>query len=213
MIQQTQTMDNNTQLTTQNAKEPLPTLQELFSDSLEIAGKAESLNAILNTPPPEKWVKEHPYIKQTIMFEGREVKVPYRYLPIDKAEYLLRKIFKRYSIKITGQGTAFNGVWVTVRVEYYDPSFGGMTSQDGIGSIALQVKKDSSPADLANINHGALSMAFPLAKTLAVKDACDLIGNIFGANLNRRDTLQFTADSDLIEQYKISRYEKALAND
>lgn len=206
-------MDKETSLTKQIDKEPLPTLQELFSDSLDIAGKAESLNAILNTPPPEKWVKQHPYIKQTIEVDGKEMKVPYRYLPIDKAEYLLRKIFKRYSIKITGQGTAFNGVWVTVRVEYFDPSFGGMTSQDGIGSIALQVKKDSSPADLANINHGALSMAFPLAKTLAIKDACDLIGNIFGANLNRRDTLQFTADAELIEKYKIERYEKALAND
>jgi len=48
-----------------------------------------------------------------------------------------------------------------------------MEYHDGIGSIHLQVKKGSSPADLANINNGALSMAFGTAKSIAIKDACD----------------------------------------
>jgi len=177
-----------TQELTVKAKNGLPTLQELFEGNIEAAGKAESLNAILNTPPPEKWLKKHPFIAD------------YWYLPIDKHEYLLRKIFKRYRIKITGQGTAFNGVWVTVRVKYMDPITGNWNFQDGIGSAELQVAKGKSPADLANINHGALSMAFPIAKTLAIKDACELIGNIFGANVNRRDTLPFQPDMNLINQ-------------
>lgn len=166
----------------------LPTLQDLFADNIQEVGKTESLNAILNTPPPDKWVKQHPYIKD------------HKYLPIDKVEYLLRKIFKRYKIKITGQGTSFNGVWVTVRVKYIDPATNEWTYQDGIGSIELQVAKGESPADLSKINRGAISMAFPLAKTLAVKDACELIGNIFGANMNRRDTLPFQPDMALIEK-------------
>jgi len=173
------------------AKEPnkLPTLAELFNDSIELIGKTEGLNAILNTPPPDSWVKTHPYIKD------------HKYLPIDKVEYLLRKIFKKYSIEITGQGTAFNGVWVTVRVGYRNPVDGEMEYQDGIGAIQLQTAKGASPADLANINNGALSMAFPLAKTLAVKDACDMIGNIFGANINRRDAISFTPDTAIAEKY------------
>src|SRR6185369_5714641 len=60
----------------------LPTIQELFEDNIELAGKSEGLNAILNTHPPDKWIKTHPFI------EG------HKYLPIDKVEYLLRKIFK-----------------------------------------------------------------------------------------------------------------------
>jgi hypothetical protein len=167
----------------------LPSLAELFEDPA-LAGKTESLNVILNADPPVKWVKVHPYIKD------------HRYLPIDKVEYLLRKIFKDYSIKITGQGTAFNGVWVTVRVKYRNPIDGKMKSQDGIGAMHLQTAKGTSPADLANINNGALSMAFPIAKTLAVKDACDHIGTIFGANLNRKDIVPFSPDMDLINKYK-----------
>lgn len=168
----------------------LPTLDELFADNIQEAGKTEALNVILNSPPPEKWVKQHPYIKE------------HRYLPIDKIEYLLRKIFKRYSIEITDQGTSFNGVWVTVRVHYWNPVTNEMNYQDGIGAMQLQTSKGTSPADMANINNGAISMAFPIAKTLAVKDACELIGNIFGANLNRKDTIAFTPDMNFIDKYK-----------
>lgn len=166
----------------------LPTLADLFSDSIEVAGKSEGLNAILNTQPPEKWIKTHPFIKD------------YRYLPIDRVEFLLRKIFKRYWIEITGQGTAFNGVWVTVRIHYYNPATNEMACSDGIGSVQLQTKSGTSPSDLININNGALAMAFPAAKSYAIKDAAELIGNIFGANISRKDTLQFIPDTEIIDR-------------
>lgn len=169
---------------------PLTTL-ELFegSDSLSEAFANDSLNAILSSQPKAEWVKEHPFIKN------------HKYLPIDKVEYLLRRIFKAYKIEITGQGTAFNGVWVTVRVHYLNPATGDWSFHDGIGASQLQTAKGTSAADLANINNGAITMGFPLAKTLAIKDACDMFGNLFGANLNRRDTLQNTPDASLQSAY------------
>ena len=42
-------------------------------------------------------------------------------------------------------------------------------------------------------------MAFPLAKTVAIKDACDHFGDLFGANLNRRDTIAYTADASIMQ--------------
>lgn len=174
-------------------KTELPTLAELFEDSLDIVAKSEGLNAILNATPPEKWIKEHPFV------------TGHKYLPIDKVEYLLRKIFKQYSIEITGQGTAFNGVWVTVRVHYLSPATGKLEYHDGIGAVQLQVKKGTSPADLSNINNGAISMAFPIAKSLAIKDACDMFGNIFGANLNRRDLVQFSPDEGILSKVKSNK--------
>lgn len=199
-------------LSTIPAEFKLPTVAELFDENIELAAKAEGLNAILNTQPPDKWVKHHPYIKQEIEVDGRKVTVPYRYLPIDKVEYLLRRIFKKYDIEILREGTAFNGVYVVVRVHYFDPVEGKMQFHDGIGSAQLQTAKGKSPADLANINHGAISMAFPMAKTLAVKDACDHLGELFGCNLNRRDTLAFQVDPQIQEKYQIERYAKALDN-
>lgn len=176
-------------------KEPkLPSLSELFDDT-QTAYETEALNKILNSPIPDKWIKKHPTVDNHF------------FLPIDKVEFLLRKIFKRYRVKITGQGTAFNGVWVTVRVKYFNPVTEEWEYQDGIGSAQLQTKKGTSPADLANINYGAVGMAFPIAKSEAIKDACHLIGNIFGANLNRRDTIAFTPDLEIID-----RHAKALQN-
>ncbi len=165
----------------------VPTLADLIQD-IELAYKNDALNSLLNQPPPAVWVKEHPVIKD------------YKYLPIDKIEHLLRKIFKDYKIEITGQGIAFNGVWVTVRVHYVSPVTGQWAFHDGIGAEQLQTKKGASPADLININNGALRMAFPIAKTVAVKDACDMFGSLFGANLNRRDVLEYKMDENLFKK-------------
>jgi len=162
-------------------KSNLPALKDLVSD-ITVYEKTDELNFLLNQEPPTKWVKEHPFIRG------------HKYVPIDKVEYLMRKIFKKYRIEILREGTSFNGVFVTVRVHYLNPVSNEWDYHDGIGAIHLQVKKGSSPSDLANINNGALSMAFPLAKTLAIKDACDMFGKLFGSDLNRRDTLPASMD-------------------
>lgn len=178
----------------------LPTLQELYRDTT-LALHSDQLLVILNQQPPESWIKTHPFIKA------------YRYLPIDKIEFLLKKIFKRYRIEVLREGTSFNGVYVVVRVHYLNPVTGEWDFHDGIGASALQVKAGSSPADLANINNGALSMAFPVAKTIAIKDACDHFGTTFGADLNRKDTFAYSPDlklADFAKSKEEQRMEKLI---
>ena len=175
-----------------NEKNQLPTLAELTHD-VELSYKNDAFNLLLSQQPPAIWVKKHPYIRD------------YNYLPIDKVEHLLKKIFKQYRIEITNQGTSFNGVWVTVRVHFLNPTNNEWSYHDGIGACQLQTKKDTSPADLANINNGALQMAFPIAKTIAIKDACDMFGNLFGANLNRRDTIEFKVDENTLNFIKSNK--------
>lgn len=163
----------------------LPKIQDLYLDK-EVAYKNDVLLTLLNNEPKKEWVKEHPFIRG------------YKYLPIDKIEFLLQKIFKKYRIEILREGTSFNGVYVVVRVHYQHPITQEMEFHDGIGAAQLQTAKGTSPSDLININNGALSMAYPMAKTIAIKDACDHFGNLFGANLNRKDTLNYTADVNLM---------------
>ncbi|WP_372938624.1 hypothetical protein [Seonamhaeicola sp.] len=112
----------------------------------------------------------------------------------------MRSIFKNeYKIEITGQGTSFNGVWVTCRLHYKDLITNEWKFYDGIGACELQTKKGSSPANLNDINNGALSMAFPIAKTLAIKDAADSLGRIFGSDLNRKDIIPVRTPESLLE--------------
>lgn len=164
----------------------LPKIKDLYND-LASTQKNDVLISLLNQPPKPEWVKEHPFIKN------------YKYLPIERVEWLLKSIFKKYKIEVTGQGQSFNGVWVTVRVHYLDPISGDWLYHDGIGATELQTAKGTSPADLANINTGALGMAMPIAKTRAIKDAVDHLGKLFGSDLNRKDIINYSPDLTLIE--------------
>ena len=172
-------------------KNTLPKLKDLVSD-ISNYEKSDKLNYLLNQEPPKDWIKEHPYIRG------------HKYIPIDKIEYLLRRIFKKYRIEILREGTSFNGVYVVVRVHYMNPTNSSWDYHDGIGSINLQLRKQTQyekdnnvkvEFNTVNINNGSLSMAYPLAKTLAIKDATDMFGKLFGSDLNRKDTLPALMDS------------------
>jgi hypothetical protein len=164
------------------------TITSLFAGKLETAVPLEQLNVILSTPPPETWVKEHPFVKG------------HKYLPIDKVEYLLRRCFKRYRIEVIKTGMLMNAIEVTVRVHYFNPATGTMEFHDGVGACELQTTKGSGglKLDMSNVNKGAVTMALPIAKTIAIKDACDHFGDLFGANLNRKDVANFKGDAELL---------------
>ena len=103
-------------------KTKLPALKDLVSD-ITLYEKTDELNFLLNQEPPKTWVKEHPLVRG------------HKYVPIDKVEYLLRKIFKKYRIEILREGTSFNGVYVCVRVHYLNPVSNDWDYHDGIGAI------------------------------------------------------------------------------
>lgn len=164
----------------------LPKINDLYQD-IQVTQQNDQLVALLNQSPKNEWVKTHPFIKG------------YKYLPIERIEYLLKSIFKEYQIEILREGHSFNGVFVTVRVHYVHPVSGEWRFHDGIGAAQLQTKKGTSPSELGNINNGALSMAYPMAKTIAIKDACDHFGKLFGSDLNRKDQINYTIDLTLID--------------
>jgi hypothetical protein len=178
-----------------------PNLIDIYqSDALVEIKRQEDLNIYLDTDVPQAWVKVNKFANNS------------KYLPIDKVEWLLRKIFKAFRIEITGQGVAFNGVWVSVRLHYLHPVTGKWEFHDGIGASEMQTAKGTSPADLVNINKNALSMAFPVAKSYAIKDASHHFGNVFGANLNRMDIVKLTTDNnpvtlldDLVELFELKK--------
>jgi hypothetical protein len=175
------------------AKQTKATITSLFKQlDLDVV-PLEQLNVILSTPPPAAWVKQHPFIKG------------YNYLPIDKVEYLLRRCFKKYQIEVIKTAQLFNAIEVTVRVHYLNPATNEMMYHDGVGAQELQTTKGSGNLnmDMSNVNKGAVMMALPIAKSIAIKDACDHFGDLFGANLNRKDIVQFTGDTELLSSEAI----------
>lgn len=175
-------------MTTEIEKQTKATITSLFKQLDFDAVPLEQLNVILSTPPPASWVKVHPFIKG------------YNYLPIDKVEYLLRRCFKKYQIEVIKTAQLFNAIEVTVRVYYLNPATNEMMFHDGVGAQELQTKSGTGNLnlDMSNVNKGSVMMALPIAKSIAIKDACDHFGDLFGANLNRKDIVQFTGDTDLL---------------
>jgi hypothetical protein len=167
----------------------LPTLAELYSD-VDTYKKTDDFNYLMNQNPPEKWVKIHPFIAN------------YKYLPIDKVEYLLRKIFKEFKIEVISQSMLLNSVSVHVRVHYLHPVTSEWMFHDGVGAQEIQTKKDTGhlKLDMSNINKGAVMMALPIAKTIAIKDASDHFGRLFGSDLNRKDLAENSQDKNLQQE-------------
>lgn len=166
----------------------LPKINDLYNDKISIR-KSDAFVTLMNQPPLDKWVKQHPFIKN------------YNYLPIERIEFLLKTIFKQYKIEVLKTGLLLNAVEVTVRVHYVSPITGEWLFHDGTGAQEMQTQKDSGnlKLDMSNINRGAVTMALPIAKTLAIKDACDHFGKLFGCDLNRKDNISYTLDLTLIE--------------
>ena len=156
----------------------LPTLADIRDNELSVY-KNDALNSILNVEVPDKWVKQHPFAKQV------------KYLPIDKVEYLMTKIFQVWNVEIINYAQIFNSVSVHVRVHYQDPISGSMRFNDGVGAVGIQTDKGASASDLSAIKSDAVMKALPAAKSYAIKDACEHIGKIFGRDLNRTDALAF----------------------
>lgn len=164
----------------------LPTIKELTSD-LVSAQKQDALSVLLNQEPRPEWVRINKYANNA------------KYLPIERVEWLLAKIFKAYQIEVREVKQLFNGVSVTARVHYLNPIDGVWMFHDGVGAAQIQTKKGASPADLSNINNNAIALCVPIAKTEAVKNACKSFGKLFGSDLNRDGEISYELDASLIE--------------
>jgi hypothetical protein len=80
---------------------------------------------------------------------------------------------------------------VTVRLHYRNPTTGEWSYHDGIGAAPVQTDAGKSAADLAAIKTRAVQIAFPIAKSGAIKDAAEHLGALFGRDLNRKDVVMF----------------------
>lgn len=175
-----------------NSEKQLPTLKDLHHDE-SVAFKNDQLNLLLNQPTPEKWIKDHPFAKNV------------KYIPIDKVEFLLTRIFQEWKVEIIKYSALFNSVSCHIRLHYKNPISGEWSFHDGVGAVGVQTDAGKSAADLGAIKQDAVMKALPAAESYAIKDAAEKLGILFGKNLNRKDTIGFAG--------AYSKEEKAPADD
>jgi hypothetical protein len=167
-------------------KNKIPTISELYGDKDGIT-KNTALAVLLNSAPLPAWIKIHPITK-------------INYIPIGRIEYLLTRIFGKWRSEIKDSKILANSISVTVRLWYIDPITGEWDWSDGIGAAPLQTDQGKGAIDFNYIKSSAVMMAAPAAESLAIKDAAEKLGKIFGKDISRKDVINYDGLSEINEK-------------
>lgn len=165
----------------------IPTLDQLVAND-DNSFKQDALTVLLNNAPPQSWLKQHPtakYKNET----GQNVPAPY--LPIDKVEYLLTKIFGTWWVEIREIKPVANSVVVTVRLWVIDPITKQPRFNDGVGATPIQTESGAGAMDWNAVKSNGVQIAAPAAETYAIKDAAEKFGRLFGKDLTRINTMNY----------------------
>lgn len=171
-------MNNQLQPTKQTRQ--LPKLEELYND-VELAGKHNELNKLLNCQPKPEWVKQNKFANNS------------NYIPVGIIEFLLTSIYIKWRVEVKEVQVIANSVVVTIRLFVLDPITGEWDWQDGVGASPIQTKSGAAATDFGQVNTAAVQMAAPAAETYAFKDAAEKLGRLFGKDLNRKDDVNYDA--------------------
>lgn|SRR3990167_1476688 len=170
-------------LTTTKKKSPVAYVSD---EQLETWQRNEELLAVINTHPRKEWIKKHPFNKKV------------DYLPVGKIEMLLDQIFGVWDFTVVDYKLIGNAVTVHIKLKVKNPKTGEWIERDGLGAVPLEleateynqdgtVKKQGAKhaCDFEKLNRMAIMKNLPAAKSFALKDAADTLGNLFGRSLNR----------------------------
>lgn len=156
----------------------LPSLKDLTEDN-ELTLKENALMVLLNQAPPNEWRKKHPTTNG-------------EYLPIERVEYLLSRIFTKWWVEVRTIQSIANSIVVTVRLYVVNPITNSEEWQDGVGAAPIQTDKGAGAMDWNKAKIAGVMMAAPSAESYAIKDAAEKFGKLFGKDLNRKEQIEYS---------------------
>lgn len=156
----------------------VPTMDQLVAES-DVSIRQNNLMVLLNQNPPGQWLVEHPMVKG------------HKYLPIERVEYLLSRVFKKWWVEILDTKTMANSVVVTIRLSVIDPITGEVWHNDGVGAAPIQTDKGAGAMEWDKAKADGVMKAVPSAETYAIKDAADKFGKLFGKDVGRKTQISY----------------------
>lgn len=156
----------------------IPTLNDLIKqDQNDLI--QNNLMVLLNQEPPKEWLQDHPMVKGL------------RYLPIERVEYLLSRIFIKWWVEVKDTKTMANSVVVTIRLNVIHPITKEVWFNDGVGACPIQTDKGAGAMDWDKAKADGVMKALPTAETYAIKDAADKFGKLFGKDIGRKNQISY----------------------
>lgn len=186
------------------SKEMITFLDQLDDNQIIEFSKRDEFKKALNVNPPKSWVKQNKYAGNL------------EYIPIDKVEALLDCIFQEWQVEIKEVKQLAQSICAIVRLHYKDPISGEWRYHDGVGATPIKTEKGADASDMSKIVSSAIATGAPSAVSYAIKDAADHLGNLFGKNLNRQDTLEgsmsiYSSKEKNVAEDEIGKMQLALA--
>ena len=186
------------------SKEMVTFLNQLDDSQIVEFSKRDELKKALNVNPPKSWIKRNKYANNS------------EYIPIDKVEALLDCIFQEWQVEIKEVKQLAQSICAIVRLHYKDPITNEWRYHDGVGATPIKTEKDADASDMSKIVSSAIATGAPSAVSYAIKDAADHLGNLFGKNLNRQDTLEgsmsiYSTKEKNVAEDEIGKMQLALA--
>jgi hypothetical protein len=151
-------------------------MEEIKKSTNGCEGATAEFKKMLRHQPKQSWVKEHPLYKGV------------KYIPIYITERLLDHLFDRWSVEVVSFNIIVNSIAVHVRLRAWKD--GVEYVHDGLGAVPIQTKSGASPIDHNSVLTDAVMKALPAAKSFALKDASDHLGEIFGRSISRKGAME-----------------------
>ena len=152
--------------------------------------RSEAFQMMLNKAPARGDVKS-----QTLA--GKEVK----YMPIGLVEKTLDEMYNGlWQITDIRHTVTLNAIAVELTLQVYHPTAKLWLSRAGVGAIKVQLNKDAQSMDVTQIKADAIQKGLPAAKAMAVKNAAQSLGVVFGRDLNRDTNDEFIYLSEQVSE-------------
>ena len=165
----------------------IPTMKELVEET-EDSKKDNALMVLLNQNPHQSWLKVHPTIK---VKNDDNTYSPHYYLPINRVEWLLSRVFTKWWVEIKSTVLMANSVVVSVRVYVQNPITKLTEWNEGVGAAPIQTDSGKGAMDWNFAKSHGVQIAAPIAESFAIKDAAEKWGKLFGKDLNRKDVINY----------------------
>ena len=161
-----------------------------LSDYNDIVANFEKVSSMLNKQPSKK------HIKQNAMADNTQ------YIPISIIEKTLDESFAGlWSTRNCKIYQMLNSVVCELELEVV--MNGVKITRIGVGAVPIQLKKGEVEIAPHTINIMGLQKNVPAAKSFALSNAAQSLGEIFGRNLNRKETdIEYIYGTEQTEKYE-----------
>lgn len=154
----------------------------LSSDDInDVRRKLQTFSERINSKPQKESIQKNKFANDS------------KYIPMSHIEMTLDEYyFGLWSIDKFEYKVIANEIVGSLELSVFHPVSRTWLRRTGAGAVQVKVKKNTDPMDIRNKIQNALVMDFPKLKAECLKNAAKSLGTIFGRDLNRKVTDEYS---------------------